>query len=46
MQPTDEMPVRVHREWDGWQTAEVRLCDLQKIHRFQPHGAPRPLVHG
>jgi hypothetical protein len=46
MQTTDDMPVCVQREWDGWQTAEVRLGDLQHIHWFQPHRAPRPLAHG
>ncbi|MQA31467.1 MAG: hypothetical protein GEU82_16805 [Luteitalea sp.] len=46
MQTADEMLVRVQREWDGWQTAEVRLADLQSIHWFQPLRAPRPLAHG
>ena len=46
MQPADEMPVFVQREWDGWQTAEVQLRDLQNIHWFQPARAPRPLLHG
>jgi hypothetical protein len=46
MPTTDEMVVCVQREWDGWQTAEVRLGNLQNIHWFQPHRAPRPLLHG
>ena len=46
MQTTDDMLVCVQREWDGWQTAEIRLADLQNIHWFQPQRAPRPLVHG
>jgi len=46
MQPTDEMLVCVQREWNGWQTAEVLLRDLQNVHWFQPDRAPRPLVHG
>jgi hypothetical protein len=46
MQPAEEMLVCVQREWDGWQTAEVLLRDLQHIHWFRPNGAPRPLVHG
>ena len=41
----DETLIRVHREWDGWRTAEVRVGDLQDVHWFQPHGAPHPLVH-
>ena len=46
MQPAEEMLVCVQREWDGWQTAEVLLRDLQNIHWFRPDRAPRPLVHG
>src|SRR5262245_13108017 len=46
MQATDEMLVCVQREWNGWQTAEVPLKDLQNIHWFQPAHAPRPIVHG
>jgi hypothetical protein len=46
MQPADEMFVCVQREWNGWQTAEVLLKDLQNIHWFQPDHAPRPMVHG
>jgi hypothetical protein len=42
----DETLIRVHREWNGCRTAEVRLGDLEQIHWFQPLGAPRPLVHG
>jgi hypothetical protein len=37
------VPVRC--AWNAWQTAEVRLDDLQQIHWYQPAGAPRPLVH-
>ena len=37
--------VRVHSRWDGWQTAEVRLADLDEIHWFQPERAPQPLLH-
>jgi hypothetical protein len=46
MQAAAEMIVWVQREWDGWQTAEVRLRDLQDIHWSQPDRAPRPLLHG
>ena len=46
MQTADEVLVCVQREWNGWQTAEVRLSDLHDIHWFQPDHAPRPLVHG
>ena len=42
----DETLIRVQREWNGWQTADVRLCDLQDVHWFQPSGAPRQIVHG
>ena len=38
--------IPVQRDWNGWRTVEVRLSDLQSVHWFQPHGAPRPLVHG
>ena len=41
-----EALIRVHREWNGCGTAEIRLGDLQQIHWYQPPGAPRPLVHG
>lgn len=46
MPTMDEMLVCVQREWDGWQTAEVRLANLHNIHWFQPHRAPRALLHG
>lgn len=42
----DETLIRVHRDWNGCRTAEVRSGDLEQIHWFQPRGAPRPLVHG
>jgi hypothetical protein len=42
----DDILVCVQREWNGWQTAEVRLSDLHDIHWFQPDHAPKPLVHG
>lgn len=42
----DEALIRVHREWNGCRTAEIRLGDLKQIHWFQPSGAPRPLLHG
>jgi hypothetical protein len=42
----DETLIRVHRDWNGYRSAEVRLSDLEQIHWFQPLGAPRPLVHG
>jgi hypothetical protein len=46
MQIVDDVLVCVQREWNGWQTAEVRLSDLHDIHWFQPDHAPKPLVHG
>lgn len=45
MQVNDETLIRVHCEWDGWRTAEVRFKDLHNIHWFQPIRAPQPLVH-
>jgi len=45
MQAVDDVLVRVQREWNGWQTAEVRLGDLENIHWLQPPRAPRPLAH-
>jgi hypothetical protein len=40
-----EKLVVVQREWDGWHTSLVRLSDLENVHWFQPHHAPRPLLH-
>jgi hypothetical protein len=37
--------VRVHHTWHGWRSAEVRMGDLQRVHWFQPPGAPHPLLH-
>jgi hypothetical protein len=39
------MMVPVRCAWNGWQTVEVRLDDLQNVHWHQPPGAPRPLLH-
>lgn len=41
-----EILIRVHQEWDGWRSAEVRLRDLQDVHWHQPTGAPHELIHG
>jgi hypothetical protein len=41
----DELIVRVHREWDGWRSAQVRFGDLHEVHWFQPAGAPHSLIH-
>ena len=38
--------VRVHPEWRGWQSAEVRMGDLQDLHWRQPPGAPHPMLYG
>jgi|SRR6187200_1676574 len=46
MTAQDDLLVRVHREWDGWRSAEVRLSDLRDIHWLQPAHAPHQLVHG
>jgi len=45
MQRENNPLIRVHCEWDGWQTAEVRFSDLRDVHWFQPIRAPHPLVH-
>jgi hypothetical protein len=45
MQAGDEALIRVHAEWDGWQSAEVRMRDLQDVHWLQPNDAPRRFVH-
>ena len=46
MSAHDDMLIRVHGEWKGWRTAEVRFRDLQEVHWFQPNQAPLPLIHG
>jgi hypothetical protein len=46
MHNTDDILVCVQSEWDGWQTAEVRLGDLQNVHWFQPERARMPFLHG
>lgn len=45
MRPDDRTLVVVQLEWNSWQTATVRLADLEDIHWRQPTGAPRPLIH-
>jgi hypothetical protein len=40
-----EALVPVLREWNGWELSQVRACDLEDIHWFQPQGAPRHLLH-
>jgi len=46
MERAIDVLIRVQREWNGWQDAEVPLRDLEDVHWFQPHGAPNPLIHG
>jgi hypothetical protein len=41
----DETTIRVHARWDAWESAELRLDDLEDLHWLQPVGAPRPLLH-
>jgi hypothetical protein len=41
----DELMIRVHRAWNGWRSAEVRLSHLRDVHWRQPAGAPHPLIH-
>lgn len=45
MEPQNELLIRVHREWHGWRSAEVRFSDLRDIHWSQPVGAPHSLIH-
>ena len=43
---TDNTPhVSVQLEWNGWQSADVRVDDLENVHWWQPPGAPRALLH-
>jgi hypothetical protein len=42
----NELMIRVHRAWNGWRSAEVRLSHLHDVHWRQPAGAPHPLIHG
>jgi hypothetical protein len=42
---SEDTCVSVQREWDGWQSADVRVGDLEDIHWWQPPRAPRPLLH-
>lgn len=37
--------ISVRSAWNGWETAEVALADLEDAHWLRPPGAPRPLVH-
>ena len=37
--------IRVHAQWDGWRSADVRIADLDEVHWFRPDGAPHPLLH-
>jgi len=46
MPTLDDTLISVQREWDGWRSARVRLCDLENIHWLQPGRAPAPLAHG
>lgn len=45
MPDSQDVIVRVHREWNGWRYADVPLATLEGVHWFQPARAPRPLVH-
>lgn len=35
----------IHRDWNGWRNALVRVADLEEIRWVQPPGAPRPMIH-
>lgn len=41
----EDVLVRVHRSWDGWQQAEVKLGSLRNVHWFQPARAPHEMIH-
>jgi hypothetical protein len=41
-----ELMIRIHRAWNEWRSAEVRLSHLHDVHWRQPAGAPHPLIHG
>jgi hypothetical protein len=41
----DQVLVVVHRAWNRFHTAWVRLADLEGVHWSQPFGAPRSLIH-
>ena len=45
MEPEYGLLIRVHREWHGWRSAEVRFGDLRDVHWFQQRGAPHSLIH-
>jgi hypothetical protein len=45
MEPEHGLLIRVHREWHGWRSAEVRFGDLRDVHWFQQPGAPHSLIH-
>jgi hypothetical protein len=42
---SEDTRVSVQREWDGWQSADVRVGDLEDLHWWQPPRAPRPMLH-
>jgi hypothetical protein len=44
--PADAMLIRVHSQWYGWRSAEVRCGDLRDVHWLQPTRAPHALLHG
>jgi hypothetical protein len=45
MQRYPEILIRIHRQWDGWHSGEVRLADVDDVHWFQPTEAPHALLH-
>lgn len=42
----NETRIRVQASWDAWQSAEVKLGQLQSVHWFRPQRAPRALIYG
>jgi hypothetical protein len=42
----DDEIIRVQAEWSAWESAEIRIDDLEDIHWLRPPGAPQALLHG
>lgn len=46
MAANEDMLIRVHGSWNGWQNAEVRLANIRGLHWCRPDRAPRALLFG
>jgi hypothetical protein len=42
----DDILIRVHRTWNAWESAEIRLGDLVGVHWFQPAGSGHAFLYG